>query len=64
MAQSQLGDRLLVAADSERLLPANMLKAIRPYDRGVLRTEDLKDGASNDPKQWIKYLKERLNGRY
>lgn len=64
MAEEQLGDRIVFAADSQNLLPADIAKAVRTYDRGVLTNDDTKTGASDDPKEWVKYLKERLQGRY
>jgi conjugal transfer pilus assembly protein TraF len=64
MAEEQLGDRIVFAADSQNLLPPEIAKAVRTYDRGVLTTDDTKTGASDDPKEWVRYLKERLQGRY
>jgi len=64
MAQEQLADRIVVAAESSGLLPKEMEAKIDQYSRGVLTPGDTNKGASDDPKQWIKYLKEKLNGRY
>ncbi len=64
MAQNQLAERILLAAETNNLLPSEMAAKLRVYDRGVLSNEDMKDGASNDPKAWVKYLKGRLEGRY
>lgn len=64
MSQDQLRDRLIVAADYNGLLPEEILKKLRVFDRGVLSTEDMKAGAGDDPGEWVRYLKERLSGQY
>ena len=64
MAQDQLAERIIIAADSNNLLPKDIAQKINTYDRGVLTNEDTQKGASYDPKQWVKYLKDKLEGRY
>ncbi|ABO59639.1 type-F conjugative transfer system pilin assembly protein TraF (plasmid) [Burkholderia sp. SFA1] len=64
MAQDQLEQRIVLAADSNNLLPPDIAKKIRTYDRGVLSNDDMQKGATKDPKEWVKYLKDRLEGRY
>jgi conjugal transfer pilus assembly protein TraF len=64
MAQDQLEDRIITAVDANDLFPPELAKKIHTFDRGVLTTNDMKDGASDDPKVWVKYLKDRLQGRY
>lgn len=64
MAQDQLAERIIIAADSNNLLPKDIAQKINTYDRGVLTNEDTQQGASDDPKQWVKYLKDKLQGRY
>jgi conjugal transfer pilus assembly protein TraF len=64
MAQDQLAERIIIAADSNNLLPKDIAQKINTYDRGVLTNEDTQKGASDDPKQWVKYLKDKLEGRY
>jgi conjugal transfer pilus assembly protein TraF len=64
MAQSQLGDRVLLAAENNNLLSPEMQARLQVYDRGVLTSDDISDGASEDPKVWVKHLKDRLQGRY
>ncbi|MNP65336.1 hypothetical protein D3C76_1609180 [compost metagenome] len=64
MAQDQLAERIIAAADSNELLPKEIALKIHTYDRGVLTNEDTKQGASNDPKKWVQYLKNKLEGRY
>ena len=66
MAQSQLEERMLVAAESEDLLPQAMLADVRRYDRGVLKAEDTRGAglSGQDPAEWVKLLKDKLKGRY
>ena len=64
MSASGLVDRLLVVAESEKLISDEMIAAVNPAMRGVARIEDMVDGASDDPAEWVKLLKERLQGRY
>ena len=66
MAQTQLEERMLVAAESEDLLPQALLADVRRYDRGVLKADDTR-GASvsgQDPAEWVKLLKDKLKARY
>lgn len=64
MARDQLEERILVAADSNDLLPEEYRAGTRAFDKGVLRTEDLQDIGSDDPKEWVERLKEKLKVRY
>ena len=66
MAQTQLEERMLVAAESEDLLPQAMLADVRRYDRGVLKAEDTRSAglSGQDPAEWVKLLKDKLKGRY
>ena len=64
MAQDQLADRILLAAESNSLLPKDISKKLNAYDRGILTNEDTQDGRSDDPKQWVQKLKDRLQSRY
>lgn len=64
MAHSQMADRLLLAAEDRKLLPETMFARTNPYSRGVLSPADVADGASDDPKDWVTRLKEKLGNRY
>ena len=64
MAKDQLSDRILAAATSKKLLPEAMEKSVNPFERGVLTVEDMQDGASDDPDEFVKYIKEILKNRY
>jgi conjugal transfer pilus assembly protein TraF len=64
MSQDGLAERLILAAQTNDMLPPEILAGVQQYQRGLLKTEDLKDGASDDPKSWIEKLKQRLQGRY
>lgn len=64
MSESQLADRLVLAAESQNLLPKDVASKVRTYDRGVLSAEDTQQGAGSNPKDWVQYLKDKLQGRY
>lgn len=64
MAETQLEERILVAAESQNLLSPELAVKVAQYSRGVLKTDDLKNGAGEDPAVWVKTLKDRLKGRY
>jgi len=64
MAQDGLSDRLIIAAKSNNLLSPEMLAGIQQYQRGLLKPEDMAEGASENPKEWVKKLQDRLKGRY
>lgn len=64
MTRDDLSRRILVASEQAKLIPAGMVKNINPQDAGVLTTEDLKDGATDDPAQLVKNIKEKLKNRY
>lgn len=63
MAEDQLKERLLVAADSHNLFPEEYKKEINLYNNGVLTTEELSEGADDDPAVWLKRLKEKISGK-
>lgn len=64
MARDMIVDRLMIAAESNNLLPKDVMGKANPYAKGVLQQNDLMDGAETDPSVWVKKLKERLKGRY
>jgi len=64
MAKDQLAERILTAATTKKLLPEEMEKSVNPFERGVLTVEDMQDGASDDPDEFVKYIKEKLKNRY
>ena len=63
MAEDQLQERILVAADSNGLLPEEFQKGTRAYSKGLFTTEDLADGAESDPDVWLQLLQDRLEVR-
>lgn len=64
MAEDQLESTLLSAAKAANLIPADMVKDIDPFTRGVLTLDDMKDGAYDDPGKFVDYVKNKLDGRY
>jgi conjugal transfer pilus assembly protein TraF len=64
MSGPELGNRILLAAETNGLLSQDEIKSIYPERRGVLGTEDVKDGATTEPKELVKRIRERLNKSY
>lgn len=64
MSMPELGDRILLAAETNGLLTDEEIQAIYPERRGLLSGDDMKDGATTDPKELVKRLRERLLKSY
>lgn len=64
MAKDQMEERILTAAQSNHLLPADMEKNLNVWDRGVLTVDDMQDGAFSNPDDFVKYVKDKLKDRY
>lgn len=64
MSQADLKDRILMAAEHEHLLPQGLEPQVNPWDRGVLNTEDTQHGATDDPAQLLKNVKDKLEPHY
>lgn len=64
MSQSDLKDRLLMAAQHEHLLPKTLETQVNPWDRGVLDSTDTQHGATDDPAQLLKNIKSKLEPHY
>ncbi|WP_297500842.1 conjugal transfer protein TraF [Ferrovum sp.] len=64
MSQADLKDRILMAAEHEHLLPQGLEPQVNPWDRGVLNTADTQHGATDDPAQLLKNVKEKLEPHY
>ncbi|UTH74231.1 conjugal transfer protein TraF [Chromobacterium sp. IIBBL 290-4] len=69
LAQSELEDRILLAANHSKLLSAEVAREINPFERGRLQADDLADLKKrgidpDDPKSWVSYLRQTLKGRY
>lgn len=64
MAESELGDRILMAATDKKMIPADMTDDINPWDRGVLTPEDLQDGATDNMDDFVKYIQKKLKKHY
>lgn len=67
--EETLARKILLVADSQKLLPADQLKAARPYDKGVLTTDQLQSSSPrqlnpDSPDAWVDYLQKNLRGDY
>lgn len=64
MAETDLIDRILMAATDKKLIPSDMTNDINPWDRGVLTPEDMDDGATDNMDQFVKNIQEKLKKHY
>lgn len=53
-----------MAANDKKLIPADMVPDMNPWDRGVLTPEDLQDGATDNMDEFVKNLQEKLKKHY
>lgn len=60
--------RALVAAEDRQLLPPDVLKTTRAYDKGRISPDDLKalgiDVDPDNPKSWIEFIRKTLGTAY
>lgn len=65
MTTEDLKERILLAATSNKLLPERLMKGVQPWDKGVLTSDDLKDGASaGDPASFADGLRKKIEKRF
>lgn len=68
MSYDMLEGRALVAAEDQKLLPVEMIRAANVYDRGRISPGDLKqlgiDTDPDDPKTWVAYIRKTLGTAY
>lgn len=64
MAESDLRERIVTAAQAQNLLPKEVLAKVRVFDRGVLSPKDLESGASKDPAEIVRIMRQKLKGVY
>lgn len=68
-SEETMARKMLLVADSQKLLPPEQLKAARPYDKGVLTTEQMnapspRQAIPDHPEAWVDYLQKNLRGDY
>lgn len=67
LSDSAAESRILTVAASQNLLPEEITKQMNVASRGILTTEDtnnLDKSLKDNPADWVKYLQEKLKGRY
>ena len=64
MSTEALEDRIIIAANAQKVIPPEMVKDLNRQDRGVLSPEDMKGGATDDPVELINNLRKKLEGKY
>ena len=67
--EETLARKILLVADSQKLLPPEQLKAARPFDKGVLTSDQLQPSSPrlpipNDTEAWVDHLQKTLRGDY
>lgn len=63
MSQTQLSERLLIAAKSSGTLPKDLEEKVNPFNKGVLTTEEIGGVAPSDnPSEVMKTMRERIKG--
>ncbi len=68
LSDESADDRILSAAATQKLLPAEMNKEIDIFSKGILTAEDLNAEEAkrigDDPKKWVDYLQGKLKSKY
>lgn len=68
ITSAELEDKIILAARTANMIPEELLAPYQIHRRGVLTGQDFKNGEAeidmSDPAQWIRYLQEKLQGRY
>jgi conjugal transfer pilus assembly protein TraF len=61
-----LGEKIVMAAMGDKLIPESLVKSQQTYERGVLTAEDLRDPKLNpaEGKSWVEALRKKLGTRY
>lgn len=62
MSLTDLLDRILIAAENQEMLTATELKSIYPERSGILTTQDVADGATDDPVVLVNNLRKKIIG--
>lgn len=63
MSQTQLTERLLIAAKASGTLPKDLDEKVNPFNKGVLSTEEMGGlSASESPSDVMKHMRERIKG--
>lgn len=66
-----LGEKILMVAQAQNLLPPDVTRQLGLFERGVLTPGDMRDKAlmesaeeADDPSKWVKQLRDKLEGKY
>lgn len=60
MSQDEMKDRMIMAAMYQHLLPKEVEPQINPWNRGVITTEDMDHGASDDPVVFNRNIQQKI----
>jgi len=64
MTKDELENSLFMASKAAKIIPEDLIESTDPFNKGVLTLDDMKDGAYDDPKDFVKYIREKLKRRY
>lgn len=62
MALSDIADRILVAAENQNMLSQAEVRALHPHRSGILTAQDTSDGATTDPVELVKNIRQKILG--
>ena len=64
LSVDMIEDRMMVAATSNKLLPADLASAVNPYEKGILTKDDIAGLSVGDPTDVMNEFRSRINGNY
>lgn len=63
MSEDQLEERIVLAADSNGVLPEEFKREVNLYNQGLFTTEMMSEGAGDKPQEWLKRLTDKMKVR-
>lgn len=63
MSEDQLEERIVLAADSNGVLPEEFKREVNLYNQGLFTTEMMSEGAGDKPQEWLKRLTDKIKVR-
>lgn len=63
MSQDEMKDRIIMAAMYQHLLPKEVEPQINPWNRGVISSDDMNHGASDDPATFNRNIQQKIESQ-
>lgn len=63
MSQAEMKDRIIMAAMHQHLLPKEIEPQINPWSRGVITSDDMTHGASDDPAAFNQNIRQKIESQ-